>query len=393
MKKMNTIITIALMTILESSSVSLAQTVIVEIENVFTMSEDASNHIAGFYKLLRDYDLNKDTQNGYAITKAEYDMLLIAWEALPPHVRIKIQNEPFKNYYYWHNSFVTNLIVDLCSSSTWKAHLEKMAPLKAQGLSLTLTRLNTPVTLKAARELLVDLLHQGASMVNDGRLEIPKEIKIQAEKRVGGMAWQRLEDWEYLINDYQSSSEAEKLAAVNWFFNQNITAQHDGKGSDYWQSPIETLARGLGDCEDFAIAKYVSLRLLGFSLEQLRIAVVELPNSKGIGHAVVFFYPLNENDPWVLDNEISPNGFIDNHFQRLSKRIKLHKMRPIVGINENFLAPFHEGQNNKLVNHLLARFITVLINTQRLLPRSSVQVKLGFTNPHQYGACSTSSWD
>ena len=286
-------------------------------------------------------------------------------------------NEPCKNYYYWRDSFVTNLIIDLNNSTAWEAHLEKMARLRTQGLSLTLTRLNTPVTAKAARELLVDLLHQGASMVNGSRLEIPEEIKNQAEKRGGSMAWRRLKDWEQLINDYQNGSEIDKLAAVNQFFNQNITAQNDGKWCDYWQSPIETLVRGLGDCEDFAMAKYVSLRLLGFPLEQLRIAVVESPNYNGMGHAVVFFYPPNENDPWVLDNEASRDGsFIESHIQRLSKRMKLDKMKPLVGINENFLAAFQGGRSDKLpeweVNHLLAKFITALINSQRLLPRSSV---------------------
>lgn len=365
------------MAIIKCSSLSLAQTAMAQIKNVYTASEDDSNHIAGFYTLLRDCDLNRDIQNGYAITKAEYDNLLTAWKALPPRDRIQIMNAPCKNYYYWHDSFVTNLIVDLSNSTAWEAHLEKMVRQGTRGLSLTLTRLNTLVTVKAARELLVDLLHQGASMVNGGRLKISEEIKIQAEKRIGSEAWQRLKDWEQLINDYQSGLETEKLAAVNQFFNQNVTAQNDGKWSDYWQSPIETLIRGLGDCEDFAMAKYVSLRLLGFPLEQLRIAVVESPNYNGIGHAVVFFYPPNEADPWVLDNEASRDGgFIVSHIQLLSKRMKLHKMKPVVWINENFLAEFRGGQNDKLpeweVHHLLSKFITALINSQRLLPRSSV---------------------
>lgn len=47
-----------------------------------------------------------------------------------------------------------------------------------------------------------------------------------------------------------------------------------GGGRDYWQTPQEFLARGGGDCEDFAIAKYVWLRDLGIPEHRMRIAVV-----------------------------------------------------------------------------------------------------------------------
>jgi len=84
MKKTNIIITIALMAILKCSSLSLAQTTMAQIKNVYTASADDSNHVAEFYTLLRDCDLNRNTQNGHAITQAEYDTLLTAWKVLPP---------------------------------------------------------------------------------------------------------------------------------------------------------------------------------------------------------------------------------------------------------------------------------------------------------------------
>ena len=33
---------------------------------------------------------------------------------------------------------------------------------------------------------------------------------------------------------------------------------------DYWATVLETLGRGAGDCEDFSIAKYVTLKAMGF---------------------------------------------------------------------------------------------------------------------------------
>jgi predicted transglutaminase-like cysteine proteinase len=55
--------------------------------------------------------------------------------------------------------------------------------------------------------------------------------------------------------------------------------------SDYWASPLEFLRRS-GDCEDYAITKFVSLRLLGFQNDDLRIAVV-MDTLRNLPHAVL----------------------------------------------------------------------------------------------------------
>lgn len=54
---------------------------------------------------------------------------------------------------------------------------------------------------------------------------------------------------------------------------------------DYWATPAESLM-GYGDCEDFAILKYVTLRELGFTHDQLRIVIV-WHSTRQIGHAVL----------------------------------------------------------------------------------------------------------
>jgi predicted transglutaminase-like cysteine proteinase len=54
---------------------------------------------------------------------------------------------------------------------------------------------------------------------------------------------------------------------------------------DVWSSPLATLARGGGDCEDYAIAKYVALRLAGIAPEDLRIVVMH-DTFHGDDHAV-----------------------------------------------------------------------------------------------------------
>jgi predicted transglutaminase-like cysteine proteinase len=54
---------------------------------------------------------------------------------------------------------------------------------------------------------------------------------------------------------------------------------------DVWSSPLVTLAKGAGDCEDYAIAKFVALRLAGVPAEDLRIVVMR-DLLQGEDHAV-----------------------------------------------------------------------------------------------------------
>lgn len=70
--------------------------------------------------------------------------------------------------------------------------------------------------------------------------------------------------------------------------------------TDYWATPIEFVKNG-GDCEDFAITKYVLLRALGVPEERLRIVILQ-DLQKNIPHAVLVVY--TENGPMVLDNQI-----------------------------------------------------------------------------------------
>jgi predicted transglutaminase-like cysteine proteinase len=54
---------------------------------------------------------------------------------------------------------------------------------------------------------------------------------------------------------------------------------------DVWSSPLVTFASGAGDCEDYAIAKYVALRQAGLSPEDLRIVILR-DTISGEAHAV-----------------------------------------------------------------------------------------------------------
>lgn len=69
-------------------------------------------------------------------------------------------------------------------------------------------------------------------------------------------------------------------------------------------NPVESLVKGAGDCEDYALAKYFSLRNLGVPSEKLRITYVKAL-TRNQAHMVLTYYATPSADPLVLDNLIS----------------------------------------------------------------------------------------
>ena len=89
---------------------------------------------------------------------------------------------------------------------------------------------------------------------------------------------------------------------VNRLINKTdyITDKRNWGKSDYWATPVEFLDRG-GDCEDFAIAKYTALRMLGVPENRVRLVIVH-DNLKNIPHAVLVVY--TESGAYIMDNQI-----------------------------------------------------------------------------------------
>src|SRR5262249_39140830 len=68
---------------------------------------------------------------------------------------------------------------------------------------------------------------------------------------------------------------------------------------DYWASPLQTLGSQAGDCEDYAIVKYVALRELGVDPDDLRVVIVR-DDKRLTEHAVLAVR--HERNWLVLDN-------------------------------------------------------------------------------------------
>jgi predicted transglutaminase-like cysteine proteinase len=125
----------------------------------------------------------------------------------------------------------------------------------------------------------------------------------KVEDNFGIEARTRLLDWQNLINEDQSTSDLEKLEKVNEFFNkvQFIDDQLLWKKSDYWATPVEFLAENGGDCEDFSIAKYFTLKKMGIAEDKLNMTYVKALQLDQ-AHMVVTYYETPGAEPLVLDN-------------------------------------------------------------------------------------------
>lgn len=123
------------------------------------------------------------------------------------------------------------------------------------------------------------------------------------KNKYGAQAITRLLDWQNLINDDLSASDLAKLKKVNDFFNQVqfIDDQLLWKKSDYWSTPVEFLVRNGGDCEDFSIAKYFTLKKMGIDEEKLNMTYVKALELNQ-AHMVVTYYETAAAEPLVLDN-------------------------------------------------------------------------------------------
>lgn len=154
--------------------------------------------------------------------------------------------------------------------------------------------------------LLVVLVVLGASVAAPD-LDKTQALALQ---RYGSRASETVVAWRRLIEESRALPDADKLDKVNTFFNRRILFESDAviwQQEDYWATPLEFMGRGTGDCEDFSIAKYVTLLMLGIGNDRLRLIYVRarIGSTTTVAHMVLGFYPQPTDEPLILDNLIS----------------------------------------------------------------------------------------
>ena len=155
----------------------------------------------------------------------------------------------------------------------------------------------------------------------------------------GKIAYQRVVLWQEILRNYPNRPIDVQLQAVNDFFNQIrfVSDIKHWKKEDFWATPLEMLISNGGDCEDYSIAKYFTLRELGIPEKHLRITYVkalELDQA----HMVLTYAPTGK-PPLILDN-------LDKKIRPASERKDL---KPIYSFNGRGLWKSKQRGQGKLI--------------------------------------------
>lgn len=108
--------------------------------------------------------------------------------------------------------------------------------------------------------------------------------------------------WRQVLEELAGADRRTQLERINREMNEKlyVTDPINWGVPDYWATPFQ-FNRKNGDCEDYAIAKFMALRSLGFENAEMRIVVLNDLNLR-IGHAVLVVYV--DSQALVLDNQI-----------------------------------------------------------------------------------------
>lgn len=153
---------------------------------------------------------------------------------------------------------------------------------------------------------------------------VTQEVINKLEQKYGIAFKRRALKWKSIIEESKLKARQDQLYEINNFFNSipyYTDQEHWGK-SDYWATPIEMLGTNGGDCEDYVIAKYFSLRSMGVPDDKLRMMFVTALRYNQ-AHMVLAYYPEPNAIPLILDN-INP---------RILPANKRRDLRPVYSFN------------------------------------------------------------
>jgi predicted transglutaminase-like cysteine proteinase len=118
---------------------------------------------------------------------------------------------------------------------------------------------------------------------------------------------------------------------------------------DVWSSPLVTFTSGAGDCEDYAIAKFVALRLAGMSPDDLRIVVLR-DTINGEGHAVAM---ARLDQHWLT---------LDNRRMAMVEDSDARNIRPLFVIDENDVMKYIDTAPAMVLNYAAQPGLIALSN-------------------------------
>lgn len=164
------------------------------------------------------------------------------------------------------------------------------------------------------------------------RAQGDRQVAVACDPK--GAAPCHVRQWKAFLARTRTAKPLAQLRAVNRYINQwrYVDDRANYGKVDYWATPRQLFHSGGGDCEDYAIAKYMSLRAMGWPADKLRIVVLQDQNL-GIAHAVLSV-ELNGTF-YILDNQI--RAVVDHR--------RIRHYRPIYSMNERHWW-FHRVRRN-----------------------------------------------
>ena len=124
-----------------------------------------------------------------------------------------------------------------------------------------------------------------------------------------------------------------RLGEINRAVNLSIRATSDWSQygvDDFWSAPLATIEKGAGDCEDYAILKYLVLREAGISPDDLRLLIVSYPRRRTI-HALL---AVHLDQEWLL---------LDNLTMVMVNSLEATQYRPLIALDYQAMTTFAAG--------------------------------------------------
>ena len=126
---------------------------------------------------------------------------------------------------------------------------------------------------------------------------------LEIKKKYGELTANRFKFYNELVESLQDADIRTKLEKVNDFWN-GVPYGSDLKvwgKRDYWATPYEFLLKDRGDCEDYVVAKYFTLKAVGVDAKKLYFVYVRVKGQKR-PHMVLAYYKASNAEPLILDN-------------------------------------------------------------------------------------------
>ena len=124
-----------------------------------------------------------------------------------------------------------------------------------------------------------------------------------------------------------------RLGEINRAVNLTIRATSDWSQygiDDFWSAPLATIEKGAGDCEDYAILKYLALREAGISPDDLRLLIVSYPRRRTI-HAIL---AVRLDGEWLL---------LDNLTMVMVNSLEATQYQPLIALDYHAMTTFAAG--------------------------------------------------